>query len=380
MNRKKRSGILRPLMPGVALAVSSAQSRRADASPLKRSSVELLNVGVVGVGEYSHLPTIWGPAINTVDTKSWPVRSTRMRISHVWDSRPEKAAEFAAKFKCEQVNEYYDMVGKVDGMIFGGFYEVKWWHKLVKPYLEAGIPCFINRPFSLSMNAARDIVDTARKHNTPILCTDEREYIKEVHVARAKVAELVRQGTHIIGVNSDNQAGEWPAHGVHGLYFLLAILGMDVGKVALQADHWWNDKTWMMLTLQYNGISLEDGTRQDVPFAAVQHHLSGYKANAGCRIYYKGGWWDIMNHWTQGERMNRLYYLFFPTVMAMQRMFETREMQWSYDYILQKTRIFLAAFKSMTEHNGELYDVADLPDDWEAPSPRPDWIDERIFG
>ncbi len=76
------------------------------------------------------------------------------------------------------------MVEKVDGMIFDAFYEVKWWHLLTKPYLEAGIPYFINRPFSLSMKHAREIIEMAKKHNTPILCTDDREYIKEVTVAR----------------------------------------------------------------------------------------------------------------------------------------------------------------------------------------------------
>jgi len=48
--------------------------------------------------------------------------------------------------------------------------------------------------------------------------TDEREYIKETHVARWKVEELLKQNIPIIGVNSDNSAGEYPAHGTHGLY------------------------------------------------------------------------------------------------------------------------------------------------------------------
>jgi hypothetical protein len=86
-----------------------------------------------------------------------------------------------------------------------------------------------------------------------------------------------------------------------------------------------------------------------------------------------------VNHWGKGEGLNRLYYFFAPTVFAMQRMFETRKMQWSYDYILDKTRIFLTGFKSHLEHDGAMIRVADLPEDWEAPSPRPNWIDEGMF-
>ena len=369
-------------------AVTGARTAAAQVKR-KTSSVELLNVGAVAVGAGSHLNySIWAPTINPTEPEIWPIRNTKMRITHCWDRKPEDAEAFAKKYQCETVKNYYDMVDKVDAMIFAGFYEVKWWPQLTKPYLEAGIPCHINRPFAYSMKNARFMAETARKHNTPILCTDEREYIKEAIVGRAKVRDLLKEGKQILGANSSNSAGyEYPAHGVHGLYFMLAILGLDVERVSLQADGWWNGKTptsphpqtWATLNLQYRGISIEGAGKQDKPFMATQHQLTGQHSNATMRLYHNGGWWDVDNHWTFGERMDRLYYLFYPTVFAMQRMFETRKMQWSYDYILKKTQIFLTGFKSHLEHNGELLSVDDLPEDWEAPTPHPDWIDEAIF-
>jgi len=92
-----------------------------------------------------------------------------------------------------------------------------------------------------------------------------------------------------------------------------------------------------------------------------------------------GGWWDIDNHWTYNDHAMRMYSLFFPTVIQMQRLFETRKMIWDYDYILEKTRIFLAGFKSHLEHNGGFVKPDDVPEDWEAPCPFPDWINEDIF-
>ena len=352
---------------------------------------ELISVGAIAVGgSSSHLPSIWGPTINPVDPEYWPVgRTSRMLITHCWDRDPEQARVFAAKYGCETVKNYYDMVDKVDAVIFGGFYEVPWWPELTRPYLEAGIPCHINRPFAYSMKDARDMVECARAHNTPISVTDEREYIKEAIVGRAMVRGLLKAGKPILGANSSNSAGyEYPAHGVHGLYFMLAVLGLDVEQVSLQADGWWKQvtpavdhpMTWGTLTLQYRGVDIEDAPRQDKPFIAVQQQLAGHHSNATIRLYHAGGWRDVDNHWTYGERMDRLYYLFFPTLLALQRLVETREMQqWSYDYILRKTQIFLAGFKSHLEHGGALYPVDDLPDDWTAPSPMPDWIDDAIF-
>ncbi len=383
----RRSFLGKVAAAGTASALTAAPSI---AAKRKTTTCELLNIGVVSVGDGSHLNyDIWSPMINPVPGKEWYGRTTGMKITHCWDRDPEVADAYAKEFGCEAVKNYDDMVGKVDGMIFAGFFEVKWWPQLTRPYLEAGIPCHINRPFAYSMKAAREMIETAKKYNTPIQCTDEREFIKESITARGKVGQLLKEGKTILGANSDNSAGyEYPAHGVHGLYYLLAILGLDVAQVSLQADSWWNNVTttshkkmeYGLLTLQYNGIDIPGEGKQDKKFMVAQQQLTGYASNASIRIYYDGGWWDIDNHWTYNDRAMRMYTLFFPTILQMQRLFETRKMIWDYDYILKKTKIFLAGFKSHLEYNGGFVRVEDVPEDWEAPCPRPDWIDEGIFG
>ena len=367
-----------------------AGSHSAVAKPKKTTpTVELMSIGVVGLGENSHLNfSIWSPIINTVEPDKWPIRTTRMLITHAWDSRPEITEAYAKKYKCEPVKHYYDMVDKVDAMIFGGFNEAKWWPQLTKPYIEAGIPCFINRPLAYSMKDAREIVERARKYNTPISCAEERETFKEAIIGRTKVEELVGSKKRIIGVNSSNAAGEYPQHAIHGLVFLLALFGLDVDRISYQADGWWREKIpgapipehYGLLTLQYKGINIPGIGVQTDPFMVAQHQFDvGIKSDNTIRIFYEGGWWDLDQHDPGGEHMHRLQSLFYPAVFSMERMFETRKMPQSYDYILKKTQIFLAGFKSHLEHNGGLVNVDDMKDDWEAPSPYPDWIDESIF-
>ena len=51
----------------------------------------------------------------------------------------------------------------------------------------------------------------------------------------------------------------------------------------------------------------------------------------------------------------------------MQQFFESGEMPWSYDYILKKTQIYLAAFYSHMEKGGRMVSLDELPEDWSAP-------------
>jgi len=374
---------------GAAIAGTS----KASAQTRKTPTVELLKVGMACVGNGTHT-SHWADAINVPADSHWPLRSTDLIVTHIWDSKPEVAKEVAKKYNAEPVKNYYDMVDKVDAMIFPGFFEAPWWPKLTKPYLEAGIPTFIDRPLAHSMKEAKEMVALAKKHNTPILCTDGHEIMHESKVSRGKVTNILREGNTIIGSTGYNHvSNDYPMHGVHGLFYLLTVFGMDVEKISLQADGWWREvtptnptvMTWGNLTLLYNGIKIDGVPEQTTPFLATQLQATNMNSSATIRIYYstgnrRGEWIDIDQHMNcQYDYLDRLYYLNFPTVFYMQKMFKTGKMPFSYEQTLRKTKIFLAGWKSHIDHEGKMYRVDDLPDDWRAPATWPDWLDESIF-
>lgn len=348
-----------------------------------------MKIGIMAVGEYSH-QYIWSPAINPVIPERWPGRTSRMLITHCWDSRPEKAREYARQFQCESVEHYYDMVDKVDAIITAGYYECRWWPQLTKPYLEAGMPVFINRPFAMSIKAAREMVERSKKYNAPILTTDAHEDLVTGIAAKQHVENLLKEGKKILGANASTDAREYAAHTVHGLYMLLPIFGTDVGKVSLQAPGWFNTSIpsspqpmdWGIMSLQYNGITIEGYGSQDKPFIATVQPIQGNCGSRGTlRFYFDGGWkdYDYPRINAQRDLINQRYHLQSKTVFNMQQFFESRTMPWSYDYILEKTRIYLAGFYSHMEKGGRMVSLDELPEDWVAPSPYPDWIDESIF-
>ena len=174
LTNNRRSFIKKSALTGSVLAISITGSPEAKRSRFKRknpSSAELLQVGVLTT-QGGHIHSIWGPLINPVGGKT---RLTGMVMSHAWDIDSDNLDGFAKKFKVEKVKNYYDMIGKVDAVIMADFKSLFHNQDLVRPYLEAGVPIFINRPFASSLDNARDMLDTANKHNTPVMCGSSLE-------------------------------------------------------------------------------------------------------------------------------------------------------------------------------------------------------------
>src|SRR5262249_55512797 len=68
-----------------------------------------------------------------------------------------------------------DMIGKVDGMLIesqeGGVH----WER-ARPFLEAGLPCYVDKPFTCSTADARKIAELARKVDVPVFSSSSLRY------------------------------------------------------------------------------------------------------------------------------------------------------------------------------------------------------------
>ncbi len=380
----------------VAGGAAITNASKASAQSNERPTTQLKRLGFACVANNSHMG-LWGSTINLRDGDEWPGRTTGMTITHCWDRDYNAAKKIAAQYKCEAVKNYDDMVGKVDGMIFGGFHEAQWWEQLTRPYLEAGIPTYIDRPLAYSMKTARKIVETSKKHNAPILVCDGHWIHEQAKIARKRLEKFRKEGKTIIGSTGYNfTMKDYPQHGIHGLYYLLTVFGLDVDSISLLTDGFWREVTptnpsimsYGNLTLKYNKLHVDGAEDQTFPFLASQIQVPDEHSFCNCRIYATsnlngwtgdGEWIDIDNRKCDYTSWDRRYYLNFPTILYFQKMLETGKMPFSHEEILQRTKIFLAGFKSHIDHNGALCKVDDLPDDWTAPTTYPDWIDESIF-
>lgn len=70
---------------------------------------------------------------------------------------------------------------------------------------------------------------------------------------------------------------------------------------------------------------------------------------------------------------------FLPAALAMERMFASRSAPQSYEYLLAKTRLYVAACKSSLDPEGRQLEVSRLDAGWEAENPHPGLIPDGYF-
>ncbi|MEM2904184.1 MAG: Gfo/Idh/MocA family oxidoreductase [Candidatus Bathyarchaeia archaeon] len=308
----------------------------------------LLKVGVLTCGPWSHM-SIWAPIINAAEGR---VRMTGMRLSHVWDIDRADAEAFGKRFGVLVVENFDEMVGKVDAVILSDFDAAPVFKQLSRPYIEAGIPIFINRPFAFNLRDAREMLDLAKRHDTPVMCGSSFEYVKEVQIIRSKVKAI----EPIAGYVADNSMSDYATHGVHGLYFVYACLGGGVRSVSYQTPDWRSPNG--VVILEHEGR--EGGKR----FYGCVQQVEGAGTNAWIKVYGKG--YIEQSVWWEGSNWDRDLFLWLPMLLKMEQMFTTREMPEPYEHIYEKTQIFLAGFKSHVEKKGAPVALTEIGD-WQAP-------------
>lgn len=366
--KSRRNFLASGVAAGAASLAMSGQSNAAE-SPQKQK--KRIRVGAMGVGQGSFMSYSWADMIAATVPKpegarhqSFGTPFLNMEITHVWDKDPEAARKFAEPLGAKVVDRYDGMVGKIDALLQGGFNEVPWHHKLARPYLEAGIPMYLSRPFAYSLRDADEMLDLAAKHNTPLMTSDMGEHFYEIEPFKERMKNIGR----INCAHGTVWAKDFPMH-FHMQFAMLRIFGYDVEAVSLITDS-------IMRNTYLQETYIFKGWEGQTSFPCAIHGSPG-------RDFYS----ITINGADETLRTERMFtpnwreeLLFNQSnqVIAMQRTFEGDQFQ-PLDIIRKKTEIFLTGFYSHEKQGGAPVKVGTVPVDWVAPYPQPDFIDEAIF-
>jgi hypothetical protein len=358
----RRSFLEKAALAAGAVGIASGKADAAATPPKDRK----LRIGAIAVGDFSFWGYSWCDLLSpgkAIYKDTLGTRIFNMEVTHVWDVDPVKARSFADNMGAEVVKRYDDMVGKVDAVAFGGYYEVPWQHRLARPYIEAGIPTFLDRPFAFCLRDIDELLDLVAKHGTPVMATDVYEHLYDASNLKGKLPNL----GEISCAHGTCWGTDYSAH-FHIKFMVPKIFGYEVDRVSVLTDNPYQCSYLL-------GSWLFKGSKEQKPFLVSSTvnqgdlyslTVAGAKGLETARM----PWIESWNRNLLGEHISMM--------VDMQRTFEGHTYE-PLDNIRKKTEIYLTGLYSATERNGAFVKVGEVPVNWQGPPPKKGWIDEKIF-
>ncbi|MFB3778690.1 MAG: hypothetical protein ACE141_13815 [Bryobacteraceae bacterium] len=348
------SRISHPTRRGFLRSTAAALVSVLPAAPA--ASIEPMKLGVFGL-DY----TFWGIWADLLSPQGRYLGTSalRMRPTHVWDKNVKKAQDFAGRWGCEVVERYDGMVGKVDAVLNGDLNNVPWQHLLLRPYLEAGIPCFLQRHWADTLAHLDEMLDLAAKHGTPIMATVPFEHYSEADTSAGRLKNI----GEIQSVFGTADVTDEPHF--HLPYLLMKILGYDVESVSMIAD---DVRKTGYLNINY----VYPRTEKRRPFVASMHAARPDAFSftvVGNQGTISAGMPAASSYFTR----------FFGQLVDIQKSFEKRVQYQPLDVIRKKYQCLQAAYYSKLERNSSPVKVGSVPADWPLPAWQPGWYDGSEF-
>jgi predicted dehydrogenase len=186
-----------------------------------------MKIGIIGA-ENSHTKG-FGKLFN-ID-KKFP----GVELKYVW-GETEELAKIAMKEGGipNMVKDSKDMLGKIDALIVDHRHG-KFHLEAAMPYIEAGIPTFIDKPFCYRLEEGKKFLALAKKLGTPVTSfssiaqSDDTFDIKEQVSKMGQINQVVRYGP----LDLNSKYGGVFFYGSHLIQPLMNIFGDDIVKVRI---------------------------------------------------------------------------------------------------------------------------------------------------
>jgi virulence factor len=152
---------------------------------------------------------------------------------------PEKIPENAEqmrKFGIPLVDKPVEMIGKVDAMLIEAV-DGSVHYDRAKPFLEAGLPCFIDKPFTCGVEDAKKIAALAEKKKVPVFSSSSLRYAPEVvaYTADPKHGKVLGCVTYGPAPEHERNPGLFH-YGIHAVEVLYTLMGPGCVRVTSNRD------------------------------------------------------------------------------------------------------------------------------------------------
>ena len=151
-----------------------------------------------------------------------------VEVVGVYSDDPEASLKLKEKFDVPVLEDYADAVGKIDGLVITARHGDNH-YKYAKPYLESGIPMFIDKPITISEDEAVEFMRALKAKGTRI--SGGSSLKQDAFVAKLRADALAEAGGKTVGgyvrapYNADNPYGGFYFYTQHLVEMVCEIFG-----------------------------------------------------------------------------------------------------------------------------------------------------------
>jgi len=250
-----------------------------------------LKLGVIGLSPGNGHPYSWSAIFNGYDPVAmescgFPViprylerqrfpndTIAEAKVTHVW-TQDEKVASHVAKASLidNVVVHFEDMIGQVDGVLLARD-DAETHYEFAAPFLEAGIPIYIDKPLALTVAEAQKLL-SMQKYPGQLFSCSALKYAKEFRLSESDSAQIGNIRHIHATVPKD-----WNKYAPHVIEPLL-LLVQKRGKV--EQVRTWHHNGATTLTVEYgSGLQL------------LVSAMGSCSAPLTLRVMGESGWRDL---------------------------------------------------------------------------------------
>lgn len=195
----------------------------------------MIRIGIVG-SDNSHAQRF--PEHINLDTPPSGFKVSGARVVCIWGEDRRRTEEVARAGNIDEiVEDPLEMLGKVDAVMVV-FRHGDLHYPYAKPFIERGIPAFVDKPLAIKLNDARAMVELARRKKTLLtsystlrFATKTRQYIQKL-----KKISPVTAGISCGPADLRSEYGGIFFYGVHTVELMLATFGSGVESITAQEN------------------------------------------------------------------------------------------------------------------------------------------------
>lgn len=208
-------------------------------------------IGILGT-ENSHASG-FAEYINKPD-ENGNMRCPDCRVTMVYGHYPEACEHLVKEYGVEKIaNSIEEMLGNVDAVMVTAR-DGKFHLEFAKPFLEAGIPAFIDKPFTVDPKETVELISIAKKNNTPICggsCLKFADSIEELKKMVIDADGKLAGGTVSAPIMLDSEYSGFFFYASHLTEMTLEVFGYNPRSITAVRHN-----GGVCATINYDGFSV----------------------------------------------------------------------------------------------------------------------------